>query len=585
MAHLREIPGHLFSERRALIIEDHATVPTSCLMIRRSTYKNGRYVKGQARGGGSVSRCMYLFLFLLVGACTGGLYAQDISGILVHAYVSQGFLFTSSNNYLSMKSSDGSPQWTDAAVNISDPLADNLRVGIQLHMYQLGEFGGSNVQIDWASGDYKVNDHVGIRAGKVKTVWGLFNDSQDIDAVFLWILLPQGSYSIDHKSFYLAHVGGDVYGTFSLGKRAGTLHYDGYAGQATVDLNDGYIKQFADIGLVFTSSLGGKTYGGDLHWETPFRGLTIGSSGNMQAVDGTAPTGSVHSPAFLAPSMYASFSRGKVYLAGEYDRIPINASVTLGSAVIPFVVDGPSWFAMGSYQLRKNVQVGTYYSHYVNKAADTTQPANYSKDWVVSGRYDFNPYFYAKIEGPFPSRNCSWVLHQHQPKWLDPELENVGCEDRFQLLAGLSIAGRKSMRKARCLMLLLGSLGSWSAAGAQDVVLVANKGVQISEITNADLHAIFMGTRTRFADGSHAVPVTLKGGPAHEVFLKNHLGEDPEEFRLHWRKVVFTGEGAMPKAFDSESALIEYVAATPGAVGYVSRLSSPDRVKLLAAVK
>jgi ABC-type phosphate transport system substrate-binding protein len=140
------------------------------------------------------------------------------------------------------------------------------------------------------------------------------------------------------------------------------------------------------------------------------------------------------------------------------------------------------------------------------------------------------------------------------------------------------------MRTAHCLM-LLALLGSWSAAGAQDVVLVANKGVQISEITNNDLRAIFIGTKTRFADGSHAVPVTLKGGAAHEVFLKHYVGEDPEEFRSQWRKVVFTGQGAMPRAFDSESALIEYVAATPGAVGYVSRISSQDNVKLLAAVK
>jgi len=41
----------------------------------------------------------------------------------------------------------------------------------------------------------------------------------------------------------------------------------------------------------------------------------------------------------------------------------------------------------------------------------------------------------------------------------------------------------------------------------------------------------------------------------------------------------------MPKAFDSESALIQYVVVTPGAVGYVSRISPQDSVKLLAAVK
>jgi len=340
-------------------------------------------------------------LVLLVCTCTGSIYAQDLSGIVVHGFVSQGFLFSSSNNYLSMKSSDGSPQWTDGAVNLSDSLTDNLRIGIQLHMYQLGEFGGSNVMVDWASGDYRVNDHFGIRAGKVKTIWGLFNDSQDVDAVFLWILLPQGSYSIDHKSFYLSHIGGDVYGDLYLGRRAGKLGYAGYAGQATVDLNDGYIKAFAESGLVFTSSLGGKTYGGDLQWETPLSGLSMGSSANMQALDGTAPTGSIHIPFAFAPSTYARFSRGRVYIAAEYDRIPFHATLTIGSAVFPLVVDGRSWFLMGSYRLGHNIQVGSYYSHYINKSGVTTLPANYSKDWVVSGRYDFNPYFYAKLEGHF----------------------------------------------------------------------------------------------------------------------------------------------------------------------------------------
>lgn len=141
------------------------------------------------------------------------------------------------------------------------------------------------------------------------------------------------------------------------------------------------------------------------------------------------------------------------------------------------------------------------------------------------------------------------------------------------------------MSNTRWLILLLGFISCWSAASAQDVVLVANTGVRISEISDADLRAIFVGAKTRFADGSRAVPVTLKGGPAHEVFLKNYTGESPDEFRAQWRKAVFTGQGAMPKACDSESALIEYVAATPGALGYVSRISSPDKVKCLAAVK
>jgi hypothetical protein len=340
-------------------------------------------------------------LFLFVCIFTGSLHAQDLAGIEIHGYVTQGFLYSSHNNYLTMQSSSGSLAWTDGAVGVTDSLTDNLRVGIQLHMYQLGELGGPNVQVDWASGDYRVNDRLGFRVGKVKTPLGLFNDSQDVDAVFLWILLPQSSYPVDNKSFYLSHMGGEVYGNLALGARAGNLRYRGYAGQAILDLTGGYLKLAADEGLVFASAPGGKVYGGDLRWEAPLKGLTLGSSALVQAVDGKAPGGSEHIAPFFVDAEYAQFEKGKFYFAGEYRRSPLNVILTFGPAVIPIPLDVRSWFALGSYRLAKKFQVGAYYSHYVNKALDTSLPANYSKDWVVSGRYDFNPYFYGKIEGHF----------------------------------------------------------------------------------------------------------------------------------------------------------------------------------------
>jgi len=144
----------------------------------------------------------------------------------------------------------------------------------------------------------------------------------------------------------------------------------------------------------------------------------------------------------------------------------------------------------------------------------------------------------------------------------------------------MSVAG-----KTRCFLLLLALVVCCSTARAQDIVLVANKSVQVSALNDADLRAIFTGEKTRFADGSRALPVTLKGGAAHEVFLRKHLGETPDEFRAQWRKAVFTGQGAMPKTFDSEAAVIQYVATTPGALGYVSRISPQDNVKSLATSK
>lgn len=135
------------------------------------------------------------------------------------------------------------------------------------------------------------------------------------------------------------------------------------------------------------------------------------------------------------------------------------------------------------------------------------------------------------------------------------------------------------------LIALLGLLAGCGVARAQDVIFVANKNVQISIIKASDLRAIFTGEKTRFADGNHAVPLILKGGPAHEVFVHNYCDETPAEFRAQWRKATFTGQGVMPRAFDSEAALLQYLAETPGAIGYVSRLSPEDEVKILIVQK
>ena len=143
----------------------------------------------------------------------------------------------------------------------------------------------------------------------------------------------------------------------------------------------------------------------------------------------------------------------------------------------------------------------------------------------------------------------------------------------------------RCLSKTRCSILLMVLISGGCTARTQDVVIVANPGVQISEIKESDLRAIFTGEKTKFSDGSHAFPVVLRGGPVHEVFLKRHLNQSPDDFRALWRKAVFTGQGAMPKSFDSELALIEYIAATPGAIGYVSRILPENRVKSITALK
>ena len=338
---------------------------------------------------------------LLVVCCAARLVAQDLENIQIHGFATQGFLYSSHNNYLTMKSSSGSLQWTEGAISVADQATDKLRVGIQLHMRQMGDLGGPNVVVDWASGDFKCNDKLGVRAGKIKVPLGLFNESQDVDSLFLWILLPQSMYPMDNMDFNLSEMGGEIYGALPLGKRGGHLQYAGHIGDNSLDANGGYVQQLAEFGLTFPTPPSGKTYGADLQWVTPWHELTVGASALNDALDGTGPQGTVHLPATFTMAYYARWDRGRVHLAGEYWRTPLNLLLTVGPNAMPYLVDQRAWYPMASYSVMKRLQIGGYYSHYVNKAGDTSLPANYSKDWVISGRYDFNNYFYGKLEGHF----------------------------------------------------------------------------------------------------------------------------------------------------------------------------------------
>jgi hypothetical protein len=358
-------------------------------------------------------RCRSLVGFLLC-LCASAIFAQDLSNIQIHGFATQGFLYSSSNNYLSTNSSSGSFAWTDGAVSISDQLSDKLRVGIQMHMYQLGDFGGPNPQVDWATGDYKVNEHFGFRAGKYKLPVGLFNDTQDVDAVHLWALLPQAIYPTDNRSFTLSALGGEFYGDQDLGKKGGTLAYSAYVGYRTMDLNGGYVKSI-DLQLpsidqaigqpvtLITAAPSGKVYGGDVRWQTPLKGFLVGSSALVEDLQGSAGPVSFRLERTTITQQYAQFERGKFYVSAEVKRQPVPFSATAGPIVIPFPLDWRSWDIMTSYRLTEKFQVGTYYSHFVDAGGgnNTSLSGNYSKDWTISSRYNFNSHFYAKLEEHF----------------------------------------------------------------------------------------------------------------------------------------------------------------------------------------
>jgi hypothetical protein len=157
-----------------------------------------------------------------------------------------------------------------------------------------------------------------------------------------------------------------------------------------------------------------------MRWETPWKGLTFGASVESQALDGGGPEGTLHVPPAFITAYYAEWTKGKWHIAGEYWRVPFMLNLQAGTESFMVPIDQRSWYPMVSYQLTKRLQVGTYYSHYLNKSSDVSQPENYAKDWALSGRYDFNSNFYAKVETHFLHGTAIGYYAASNPDGLKP---------------------------------------------------------------------------------------------------------------------------------------------------------------------
>ena len=365
---------------------------------------------------------------VLVCLCTGRgwLNAQEFKlfdrTVQVHAFGSQGFVYTNENNWLTMNTSGGSGAFTDFGLNMSTRIVERLRIGAQGYDRNLGRLGQYHPSLDWAVADYRFQSWLGFRGGKVKTTLGLFNDSQDQDFLHTFALLPQSVYPTDLRDATIAHVGGDLYGTVSLPRRLGDLSYTAYAGHRSDSIYSGYPYLLSGFGTYFTS-FGGLQYGGDVRWN-PRTGLVLGASrldqdttGKGTALNPADRAGAriPYSESSRADGMnqyYAEYVVGKARIDSEYRRYVRDQLLFGGSS--RNLTDVRGWYLSGSYRVAKRLDLGAYYSHYgitsliggalsqfVPSQTDTNLPANHIYDKVVTGRILLRKYWDAKIEGHF----------------------------------------------------------------------------------------------------------------------------------------------------------------------------------------
>ncbi len=129
------------------------------------------------------------------------------------------------------------------------------------------------------------------------------------------------------------------------------------------------------------------------------------------------------------------------------------------------------------------------------------------------------------------------------------------------------------------LLIALVSMFALSATTAMsEETAIVNPASAITSLSDDDLKDYYLGKKASWPDGSKVVVVVLDDGPSHDSLMKK-LGKSSSQFTTGWKKLVFTGKGAMPEQVKTEDQLVAFVAKTPGAIGYVDAAKAKEGVK------
>jgi hypothetical protein len=356
-------------------------------------------------------------VFVLVNAGAAGAQPEP-NELQVHGFVSQGWIKTTQHNYLGhTERPQGSFEFTEVGINFTKPLGDNVRVGLQVFARDLGTLGNYAPQLDWYYLDYRAFDWLGIRAGKTKLPWGLYNEANDVDAGRVPVLLPQSVYPVSSRESLFAQTGAELYGDIPLGP-AGSLEYRAYGGTIFLDPDD-VSAQLKGFDVPYD-------VGGRLMWHTPLEGLQLGGSFQMLRFDFEfTPTPEQLAdyemkgqlPADFAGEVWAhlpiklwvasvEYQRQRLLLAAEYTRTYGEYETNLMLPQTKVVNQGG--YLAASFQVAPWFTPGIYYSaHFPNfrarRPSGTEQHprSSYQHDVALTLRYDLTQNWLVKLEGHY----------------------------------------------------------------------------------------------------------------------------------------------------------------------------------------
>ncbi|MGH8585681.1 MAG: hypothetical protein ACREWE_05700 [Gammaproteobacteria bacterium] len=149
----------------------------------------------------------------------------------MHGFLSQGYTYTSANNLFGNSQGDGSLEFHELGLNVLGHPLSNLLFAVQGLYRDTGGSDEGDFRLDYANLDLSlpVRDDLtfGIRGGRVKNPFALYNEARDAIWTRPSVLLPQSVYldALGLRSASLSSDGGILYGRYAFGDHALTAEF------------------------------------------------------------------------------------------------------------------------------------------------------------------------------------------------------------------------------------------------------------------------------------------------------------------------------------------------------------------------
>jgi ABC-type phosphate transport system substrate-binding protein len=131
---------------------------------------------------------------------------------------------------------------------------------------------------------------------------------------------------------------------------------------------------------------------------------------------------------------------------------------------------------------------------------------------------------------------------------------------------------------------LLGTLALLGSASAQDGFrVIVNASNPTTALRAVELSRLFLKKTVDWPDGTPAAPVDQeRTSSVRRQFSQKVHGKDADAVVSHWQTMVFSGRETPPPIRTTDAAVVEFVRANPGAIGYVTDAADLAGVKVLA---